>query len=272
MKEETKEFIEEYEIYDIHAHIFPEKISKKAVASIGDFYGYEMKGKEGTSEDLIESGSKIGVKKYVVCSTATTPGQVESINAFITRERDNHPEFIGFGSLHPDYDDIEGQVKYCMENGLKGIKLHNDFQQFDIDDKKAYKIYEACRGKLPILFHMGDARYDYSSPLRLEKVAADFPDLKIVGAHFGGHRRWEECIVLKKYENVFFDTSSSLYFMPPKKAAELVNCFGTERMFFGVDFPMWDHEEELERYMAMGLTKEQNRKILSENAKNFFKD
>ena len=35
---------------------------------------------------------------------------------------------------------------------------------------------------------------------------------------------------------------------------------------FGVDFPMWDHEEELERYKKLGLSDQDNEMILYKNA------
>lgn len=39
-------------------------------------------------------------KKYLVCSTATKPEQVQSINNFIAEKCKKYPEFFGFGSLH----------------------------------------------------------------------------------------------------------------------------------------------------------------------------
>lgn len=159
-----QEFINQYEICDGHGHIFPEKIAAKAVSSIGDFYGIPMFSGEGVSDAILKSGSQIGVTHYLVCSAATTAHQVESINQFIVHEYAAHPEFVGFGTLHPDYKDVETQIQFCLDNGLRGIKLHPDFQRFNIDDKRAYKIYECAAGKLPILFHTGDNRYDFSSP------------------------------------------------------------------------------------------------------------
>ena len=70
-------------IIDMHTHIFPEKIVDKAVTSIGNFYGISMC-KSGRPSDLIESGSKIGVRKYLVFSTATTAAQVAQV-AFVFR-------------------------------------------------------------------------------------------------------------------------------------------------------------------------------------------
>ncbi len=271
MTEKLQEFINTYEICDAHGHIFPEKIAGKAVSAIGKFYGIEMEAEGGVAKAILESGSKIGVTNYLVCSTATTTHQVESINQFIVEKCKKHKEFVGFGTLHPDYEDIEGQVNYCIENGLKGIKLHPDFQQFDIDDKKAFKIYEATEGKLPILFHTGDNRYDFSSPVRLKNITENFPRQIMFAAHFGGYRRWDDALeCLAGLENVYYDTSSSLPFISQEFAKELISAFGTDRLFFGSDFPMWNHTDELERFMNLGLSPEVNRKLLSDNFKQFF--
>lgn len=271
MTEKLKDFINSYEICDAHGHIFPDKIAVKAVSAIGKFYDIEMESDNGVSAAIISSGREIDVTHYLVCSTATTTHQVESINQFIADECKKHPEFIGFGTLHPDYDDIEGQVQFCIDNNLKGIKLHPDFQQFNIDDKKAFDIYEVTEGRLPILFHTGDDRYDYSSPERLKNVAESFPEQIMFAAHFGGYQRWEDSVrCLAGRENIFYDTSSSLPFMSTGYARKLISAFGDEKLFFGCDFPMWNHAEELERFMNLSLTDKQNSMILSQNFKKFF--
>ena len=68
------------EIIDAHAHIYPEKIAKKATDTIGVFYDIEMEMSAGTAENLIKEGKKAGVSRYVVHSVATTAHQVRSIN------------------------------------------------------------------------------------------------------------------------------------------------------------------------------------------------
>lgn len=271
MTQKLKEFIDKYEICDAHGHIFPEKIAEKAVSAIGHFYDIGMTG-NGNTNAIIKSGKDIGVTYQLVCSTATVPHQVESINKFIAEECKKHDGFIGFGSLHPDYDDPDGQADFCVKNGLYGIKLHPDFQEFLIDDKKAYPMYEAAQSKnLPILFHTGDNRHPYSSPSRLKKILRDFPNLKVFAAHFGGYRQWDEALeFLSGEKNVWFDTSSSLMFISPDTAKNLINKYGTEKMFFGCDFPMWTHKDELQRFMNLNLTDSQNKAILSENFKAFF--
>ncbi len=252
----------------MHAHIFPVKISDKAVSAIGDFYGIRMQIK-GTPEHLIEDGKTVGVDRYLVSSTATTPHQVRAVNDFIASEQKAHSCFIGFGSLHPDYEDIAGETERIISLGLRGIKLHSDFQRFNIDDERAFPIYEAAEGRLPILFHMGDNRYDYSAPARLLKVLDKFPKLIAIAAHLGGYQRWDETDVISGHPRVYMDTSSSLMFLTPEKAVDIIRKHGAERVFFGTDSPMWGHKEELERFNRLELTPSEREMILSGNAEAF---
>ena len=253
-----------YKIIDAHCHIYPQKIAAKAVAAIGNFYDIRMS-EDGTAASLICEGESIGVEKYVVHSTATTVHQVRSINEYIYGEMQAHPEFIGFMTLHNEMTDdaIEEEVELALSRGMKGVKLHPDFQKFNIDD--AENIYRVTAGKLPVLLHMGDKRYDFSSPERLRKMAEKYPEQVFIGAHFGGYSVWDKVECLKDLPNVYFDTSSSLWFLDKAKAADLIHRFGHERYFFGTDFPMWRHDEELKRFLALDLTEEEREDILYNN-------
>ena len=122
-----------------------------------------------------------------------------------------------------------------------------------------------------MLIHMGDDRYEYSRPHRLAKVMSDFPKLKVIAAHFGGYKSWEEAIdCLLGIENIIFDSSSTLGFNDIDYCKKLVSKFDLDRLMFGTDFPMWDHKEELERFLSLGLSYEQNKKVLSDNFKKYY--
>lgn len=261
------------EIINSHAHIYPEKIAEKATKAIGDFYDIKMDKKAGTSEELIKDGEPYGVSKYVVHSVATTAHQVRSINEFIKREMDLHPEFIGFMTLHPNLteDEILFEVNWAIENNFKGIKLHPDFQKFYVNDNDARKIYEIVGDKLPILLHMGDNRYDYSKPYKLVEMAKKFPNVKFIAAHFGGYREWSDYTLYKGLDNVYFDTCSSLAFIDSETAKKIITELGVEKFFFATDFPMWDTKTELERFNKIPLSNEERKMILGENIKKFLK-
>ncbi len=257
------------EIIDAHAHIYPEKIAEKATLAIGSFYDIKMEMPDGTAKRLIEDGKKANISRYLVHSVATTAHQVRSINEFIKKEIDEHPEFIGFITLHQDLteEEVNNEVIWALDNGFKGVKLHPDFQKFYIDDIDAEKFYRAVGDKLPILFHTGDDRYEYSKPERLVKMAKKYPKVNFIGAHFGGYRCWDNANLYKGLKNVYFDTSSSLMFISTKKAKEIIDLLGVDRFFFGTDFPMWDAKKELERFYKIPLTEEEKKLILADNLK-----
>lgn len=254
-------------IIDAHAHIYPDKIAERAAAGISKFYGGINVEYDGRLDTLLREGSAAGVDKYIVQSVATVPTQVRAINDFIAESVKRFPDkMIGFGALHPDYPDIEEEIERIISLGLRGIKLHPDFQQFYIDDEFAFRIYEACEGRLPILFHVGDDRYDFSSPERLYRVVQRFPKLTVIGAHLAGWTEWDKGVKFFAGSGIYADCSSSLFAMSPEHAAELIRKLGVDRVMWGTDYPMWDAAEELERFNKLPLTEEEREMILGKNA------
>ena len=252
-------------ITDCHAHIFPSKIAEKASVGIGDFYDTKMR-YLGDCEHLLESGSKAGISRYWVHSVATTPAQVRTINDFIAQQCEIHPEFVGFGTIHPGAD-VEAELDHLVELGLCGVKIHPDFQKFRIDDKEALAIYDYIAGKLPLIVHTGDYRYEFSQPQRMAKVLDMFPRLDCIGAHFGGWSVWDDAYEHLGSRRCWVDTSSTFGFIEnPEHVKDLVDKWGTERMLFGSDFPMWDHSDELRHVTSLGLSDAQLEAVLDGNA------
>ena len=260
-----------YPIIDCHCHIYPDKIADKAVEAIGAFYNLPMC-YDGRSSTMIQKSNSIGVVHNIIFSVATTPQQVGSINNFIAKcVEAGEGRFTGLGSLHPETENIAEEIATIKKLGLKGVKLHPDFQKFKIDDEKLYRIYELCSGELPIMLHTGDYRYDFSNPQRMARVLEKFPELTVIGAHFGGWSVWEEAAdVLFGYENFYVDCSSSFHWLKPVKAKELIRKYGADKVLFGTDFPMWSYEDEFEYFSNLNLNEDENRKILFENAQNLF--
>ena len=256
---------------DFHAHIYPEKIAAKAVAAVGEFYHLAMS-ENGISDRLLENGRKIGCVHYIVHSVATTPKQVDSINRFIASECEKHPEFVGFATLHPLSATLESDIENIGLLGLHGVKIHPDFQKFALDSDEAIHMFKLIGSKYPVLIHTGDYRYEYSNPIRMARAMDAVPELTAIGAHFGGYTEWEDSRrILLGRENFYIDTSSALFKLEPQEAADMIREHGVERTFFGTDFPMWNHEEEYERFMRMPLTDDERKLIFHDNAKKFLK-
>lgn len=263
-----------FKIIDSHCHIFPDKIAQKATDSIDKFYNISETGVidgcgfVGTARALLSQCDSVGVDKCLITSVATTPHHAQSINSFIACEAKLFPDrFIGFGSLHPESGTLEEDAEHLIELGLKGVKLHPDIQNFKVDDPKVIKIFEICNQKnLPVLLHTGDSRFDNSNPDRVEKILKMFPDLIIIGAHFGGWSMWDKAPkILCKYKNFYVDTCSSFYALSKEKAREIIDIYGTDRVIFGTDFPMWKQDEELEFLFSLGLSENELKCILHDN-------
>lgn len=270
-------------IIDAHTHIFPQKIAQKASDSIGAFYNKDIIG-NGLSEQLRKNGTEIAndralektgqtfeVAHYVVHSVATVPRQVESINTFIRNEMQEHPEYIGFATVHPFMENLEQTVEEIIESGqYYGIKLHPDFQEFYIDGAEAQVIYKRVQGRLPIHMHMGDEFKEFSKPERLARMIDKYPDLTFIAAHFGGYKAWDDSEKYLIGHDAYMDTSSSLTYLEPERAVQMIRKQGADKFLFGTDYPMWSLESELLLFMNLPLTEEEREKILFTNAAKLF--
>lgn len=258
-------------IIDTHAHIYPDKIALKAAKSIGEFYEIPMN-LDGTVSSLLQAGDEAGISRFLVHSVAVTWERAHSINDFIAASVQAHPDrFIGFGSLHPEHPEAEKELDRMLSIGLRGVKLHPDFQHFLLDDPKAVRMFQAmAERKLPLLVHTGDTRYPYSEPERMARALDQVPGLTAICAHLGGWSRWDAAWkVLAGRENVYVDCCSSLYALGTEEAAEIIRHYGADRVFFGTDYPMWNPKEEVARFMALSLTDEERELILHRNFERF---
>ena len=259
-----------YKIIDTHAHIFPDKIASIASAKIGAFYTLPML-HSGSVAELLALCAENNIEKTIVSSCATKVEQVSSINKFICASAQN-PKLVGLIALHPDLStaELDRQIAYALDNNLKGVKLHPDFQQFNIDSKKAQSLYAALEGVLPILFHVGDEQRDYSHPRRLIKVLKRYPKLQAIAAHLGGYTKWDEAACYAEVRNCYYDCSSALCFMDRDKGAKLIEFLGVDKVMFGSDYPMSNAAKEIEILLSLGLDNVSLEKIFYTNANRFY--
>lgn len=261
-----------FPVIDTHCHIYPDKIALKAAQGIGTFYDTEM-AFDGRLDTLKAVSARAHVVHSLIFSVATTPHQVHSINTFIAQNvRQSVGRFTGLGTLHPDSADMEADILELKSLGLKGVKLHPDVQQFPIDDPRGRLICELCaKHKLPLLLHAGDYRYDYSNVNRLIPLLEDYPDLLMIGAHFGGWSVWAQAAeALHGYPNLMVDASSTFHWVSRDTAKKLISLYGADRVLFGSDFPMWDPKDEIEYLLSLGLSDDELEHIFYKNAQKTF--
>ena len=259
-------------IIDIHTHIYPEKIARKATESGRNFY--QLRGSEemyGTVDMLLNRGRQAGISRFVVLPVSNLPTRVHGINEFILEQTKEHDCFLGFGTLHAEMDGLMEEVDWILQNGLHGIKMHPDSQRFTIDDMRLFPMYDAIQGKLPVILHMGDQRYNYSHPLRLRRILEMFPRLEVIAAHFGGYSMFDTARELLEDTGCIFDISSAMMFMEEGEAERYINYYGAERLAYGTDYPLWDPVEEVQRFQNLKLTGAQFDQIAHKTAQRILK-
>lgn len=258
------------DVIDSHCHIYPEKIASRAVQAVGDFYSIEMDVLDGTTRGLSASIKDTPITRCIVHSVATRADQVESINDFIAAECKKDPRLCGFMTLHQDYPDMEAEINRAISLGLRGIKLHPDTQQVNMDDPRLMPIYEiASSREIPMIIHCGDYRYDYSHPRRMLHILQSFPNLVVDAAHFGGWSIFDLAVEYLEHERCFMDMSSSIALLGMRRIEELCRIHGTKRILFGSDFPMWNPARELELFTTANFSDEELQDMLCNNALRF---
>jgi predicted TIM-barrel fold metal-dependent hydrolase len=193
-----------------------------------------------------------------------------------------HPDvFFGFGSVDP-YSGLDGkqEVYRCVQElGLRGLKFQQAVQGFYPNNERVYPIYEAAQELgIPVLFHMGTTgigagapggmglRLKYCQPIYIDDVAADFPELKIIGAHPGWPWTDELLAIAVHKANVYIDLSgwAPKYF--PSSLVHYAKTILKDKMLFGTDWPLITVERWMEEFNQYGFLEETKRKIFLDNA------
>ena len=106
-------------------------------------------------------------------------------------------------------------------------------------------------------------------------------DVRLILAHCGGWKNWEDVPALAAFPSLMLDTSFSLGGFPdadghyteeerrllsPEAFTELVRAFGADRVLFGSDSPWTDQKQSLDAFRALPLTDAEQAAVLGGNA------
>lgn len=232
---------------DIHTHAFHPKIAHKVLEQLQGHYAISPVG-TGIVEDLLPRLKKAGIERAAVHSAATKPDQVLPANNWAITMQKKYPELVSFGTIHPGYEHWEKELERLEKAGIKGLKIHPDFQGFSMTDKRLAPIYETIGTRFVIMLHVGDRKPPEDNPSSPQKVAElirNFPKLTVIAAHLGGFQHWQYVVEHLAGKNVYIDTSSSLTMIPERDLQAIFKAHPRERILFGSDYPLFDPEEEL---------------------------
>lgn len=263
-------------VIDFHTHIFPDKIAERTIEILeqnminsGKTDGHAFT--RGKLSELKQSMQESGVNYSVVLPIATNVHQSVSINNFASQinGKDN---IFSFGSLHPMQEDWESVLYDIKEKGLKGIKLHPEYQSFYIDSPESVRILKKCEElDLIVVLHAG---FDvgvlppaHCMPENLRHVLDyEISGEKVIAAHLGGWSVWDD---VEKYlvgTPIMLDTAYIMDFVSKEQFIRIIRNHGAQKILFATDSPWENPKDTLKFINSLEITESEREKILYKNA------
>lgn len=255
-------------IIDVHVHAFPDFLAVKALEKLVEHSGPYKPFTDGTIGALDISMMEAGINISFIANIATQPDQTENI---LKWSKSIHTtDIIPLGSIHPTSVNWKNEIDRTKWNNLPGFKFHPMYQNFSIDDRSMYPIYEYISSKnLFILMHAG---YDIAFPNdrrassdKIKKVIGDFPDLKMIAAHLGGWQEWEDVYKNLIGRDIYLETSF-INEVDEKLRDMILKKHDENLIVFGSDSPWQEQKAQVQCIYDLKVSDEFKDKVLYKNA------
>lgn len=269
-------------IIDFHSHVYPDAVAANALAHMGalahcSFYT------NGTVSDLTASMTKANIDYSVVLPVVTNPAKTKTIND-ISISSTGKNGLIYFGGIHPDTENYREELARLAVAGIKGIKIHPQYQNTRLDDIRYLRILEcAAEFGLIVVAHAGrEGAFpdrDLSNPEMIRNVIRQIDGLTLVAAHMGGVFCWDRVADNLLDTGVYLDAScvlgplkrddeqqSKFSLMNQETFMRLVQQFGANRILFGSDTPWTSQDDSVKAFLTLPLSDGEQTSILYKNA------
>jgi predicted TIM-barrel fold metal-dependent hydrolase len=181
--------------------------------------------------------------------------------------KDFPARFVAFAGVDPHKPGAADELERAVSQlGMRGAKLHPSLQNFDPSDERYFPLWSKAEELgVPCIFHTGTSgigagapggqgiRIDLSRPILLDPVAAAFPNLSIVMAHFGWPWHLEALAMAMHKSNLYIDISGwAPRYIPQEVVAEMRGRL-KDRFIWGSDYPFIHPKRCLDEIDALEL-------------------
>ncbi|CAG7605249.1 amidohydrolase family protein [Leucobacter soli] len=248
-------------ITDWHSHIWlPGQLGPEFGKQLDEHYAH-VPSESGSPEHHRRMMAESGVEQAVVIGLTSDHLGMDIPNEFVGDYVASDPgRLVGFSSVDPNRADAPAELRYALgEIGLRGVKLAPPYQDFHPHSEEAYRVYEvAAEHGAVILFHQGAVTHrrgvlEVAQPILLDRVARDFPELKIIVAHVGQPWFVEVVSMMRKHRNLYTDVSARC--QRPAQLAKILEAVLDydlqDRLLFGSDFPVFDPRAHASSFLSV---------------------
>lgn len=263
-------------VIDTHSQLWTKQALSNFPPSMLRGYEQMFKGvKTFELEDILSDMDQAGVDKAVlVAIDAETVWHYKVPNELVADAVRRHPDrFIGFAGVDPNkgvlaVDEVSRSVE---ELGLSGLKFIPHLIEMTPNDPRMYPVLKKAQElALPVLFHTGShfhtgARLRFCRPETLDDVAIDFPELKLIAAHFGFPWFYEAMAVVQKNANVYFNIAGWAPKYIPEYVVRMMNGPLAGKALLGSDFPLISRTRLMQELKELPISPDTLRRLTSEN-------
>jgi predicted TIM-barrel fold metal-dependent hydrolase len=273
-------------VIDFHTHIYPasmrerkDELSRKD--RVFNLLLGDLKAKLVTAEELVNAMDDAEVDQAVVLNAGwTTNGLCKETNDYILDAAVRFPgRLIPFCTVQlRETEKAVVELERCIRGGARGLgEMRADEQGFDLADRTRLQPVMEIIQKHDLIFcthssepvgHMYPGKGRIFPP-QLLGLAAEYPDVRIVCAHWGGGLPFYGLMpeVMNTLENVWFDTAASPYLYNRGIYRLVTSVIGFSKVLYGSDYPLIGFKRATGEVRDSGLTDEMIAGVLGENAR-----
>lgn len=271
-------------VVDFHTHLFPPDVFGQREehcrrdAAFGRLYS-DPRSRLATAEDALAAMDAAGVDHAVALGFGWSDSAIcHDHNDYLSDVARRYPDrFTAFGALQPrDAAAAAREIDRFARLGLRGVgELMPHLQGYALDGSAMATVAEAAQTTgLIVLTHASEpVGHEYPgkgdvSPGSVLGLAARFPELRVVAAHWGGGLPFYSLMpeVARSLSNVYFDSAATTYLYRPEVYRIVAELVGADHVLFGSDYPLLRPGPMLRRVRALSLPDEALGMILGGNA------
>ncbi|HIE16573.1 MAG TPA: amidohydrolase [Dehalococcoidia bacterium] len=272
-------------VIDFHTHVVPPEIKERRDKYLGrdacfSLLYAEPKAKLITAQELLTAMDEYEIDKSVILNLGWTSHELcVETNDYILEAAARHSRrLIGFCTIQPlARDKAIKELERCAKSGARGIgEMRPDVQGFDLKDTKIMTpvVNALIEHDLVLLIHASEpVGHQYFgkgniTPEFIYPFVLDFPQLKLVCAHWGGGLPFYALMpeVAEALKNAYFDTAATPFLYKPQIFQQVTAIIGSDKILFGSDYPLLSPKRIMEQIESVDLSPEDKIRILESNA------